>query len=1452
MINISYNVVAKDGSSIRTASGIYGINSGASNSTNMPSSNVQSDNIKAMTVTTNYLTVSNTASIQTINASSIISNSINSTNANMSYITTYSIQATKANIDAVTSLDADIKNIVSERIAVKDLDVTGSAHFFELVIDKIRSAGGQMIFSAGDGFTVDKVEHTDTTYCLYWRADDGEKAISNNIQANDLIVCRNLNEAQIGTNTNLNNKYYWCPVTYSSTEPVLIDDNYYHYVMIDENETHDGVINPEVGDEISMLGNLTDKSRQSAIYIAAGEASLDSGLQPPLLAQYQGIDGSYWDLKYFRKSFFDRTSATFVGNFTVTTTDGTKDIKDYINDEINSISIEGIKGDDGISSYNIVFDNQMTNIPCDYLGNVITTGNNYYTINAELYYGGTIISASDISSVKVTPINGIAWTTPASVSITSTGVQMSILDAMINTANDCQSFLLTATLNDNYSSTEVKDTFYINKIKAGENGVTSPIYEFSTSTPYVKVNKSGDIISPSDGIIRFSVNKIYNNEVTKVTALPDGYKIIDKYGTQINFTGEYSQFASKENEYNYSLYRGEILVDYIEFPVLVDGIDGTNGSNGTNGKDGISYSLNMTQFTETMDRNGQVNFVASGQPTYTIGNKTYDMTNYSITWTTNGQLNGSYNSNGNTIKSFYISEYLGNYKNSSSAIGTAVMLELHNGSTSGNVVSTETTNLLFQPAASLSIDNDLNTITATVQGNSTAINTYYKTLSNNISSLQVSMSSITSDVSSIETNMDKQSEQIAYIQNNYSTVEQTSEQIQSTVSSIQIGGENILDRTEFTSLSVMTDADESETTRFQHTYRDIEDANIYVSPASVNLYDSYTNVLVMYAQDGILSSSASVTPYMDVLQTVTGKLKPNTNYVLHCKYRGYYNAHPNNNLYSAGALYITNSNPTWIETDGVLQTSLPADLKTLLVDTNDKWTTKTIKFKTGATIGSVCQLYIRTMIGSEIQLCHLKLEEGTIPTAWCLSQKDASSQITQTADSISLEIKNGLESTGIYIDEQYITLDGNTKVIGNLNIQNSDAGIVLYDANDNATVQIQPTPIGDLEDAQQSTFNLPYVSLSGTVAASTSKTIILPIIPIGDVVSGDVLLVSKMFASVSLTVPYASTTYPSSTYKFEYVVLDSSNAVQSVQYTRTGTCSTTEWSIPEFTATTTGKFGIRVSLTFTNNNSSTANFLGSTKIMITKRISKIIKIGYDGMYASFDNGSMFWVDENNIQLRQNTVNSNGVSTPKGLIVSDEYDVPMIVMGREIANSGTGAFDRVGPVSGQHNDTLLKGEDFNYVYETVFNSFGWKSNKWTGTAWQTGSSGYNYVYDVKADDDVITITSTHLTNTSTYGTVDIVPYIRLIKNNTEDSLVHNVVRGREITIVNLALTSVYIASCRSIGFTGDMITNNDVNNKPYYNIMGTGTSTTLANRIELTKGGVAKLMYLGDGLWKRIM
>ena len=60
----------------------------------------------------------------------------------------------------------DIDN--SGDIVTKNLTVTGSAHFFELIIDKIKSVGGAALFTPADGFTIDRVVDGGTYYIFYW------------------------------------------------------------------------------------------------------------------------------------------------------------------------------------------------------------------------------------------------------------------------------------------------------------------------------------------------------------------------------------------------------------------------------------------------------------------------------------------------------------------------------------------------------------------------------------------------------------------------------------------------------------------------------------------------------------------------------------------------------------------------------------------------------------------------------------------------------------------------------------------------------------------------------------------------------------------------------------------------------------------------------------------------------------------------------------------------------------------------------------------------------------------------------------------------------------------------------------------------------------------------------------------------------------------------------------
>ena len=219
--------------------------------------------------------------------------------------------------------DSNLNNVISNNITnsdtikTKNLEVTGSTHFFELIIDKIKAAGGAALFTPADGFDIDIVKSVGTSgYKLYWQCRDGNGNQRDNMwKVNDQALCMSFNQAKVGTSHNVSNKYYWCLVTDVSDNlnPTLIDGEYYHYIVISSNVC-DGTVNPEKGDSIVMCGyrGADDTSRQSAIYISA-YSSLDSDLIAPLFAQYRGIND--FNLSSHRKSYFDANKAKFVGDF---------------------------------------------------------------------------------------------------------------------------------------------------------------------------------------------------------------------------------------------------------------------------------------------------------------------------------------------------------------------------------------------------------------------------------------------------------------------------------------------------------------------------------------------------------------------------------------------------------------------------------------------------------------------------------------------------------------------------------------------------------------------------------------------------------------------------------------------------------------------------------------------------------------------------------------------------------------------------------------------------------------------------------------------------------------------------------------------------------------------------------------------------------------------------------
>lgn len=299
--------------------------SGNVTATNGNITNVNSTTINNSDNIVNGGNITNTGNLKTANAN--IDNDLTvGNNANISG----NVTATNGNITNINS--SIITN--ADTIKTKNLQVTGTAHFFNLIIDKIKSAGGAALFTPADGFDVDIVQDDTNEVKLLWQCQDEDGNQRDNMwKVNDQALCMSFNRAKVGTTHNVSNKYYWALVTAVNpvNEPLVVDGVKYNYITLSKTIV-DGVLNPEFGDSIVMCGyrGTDDAARQSAIYISA-YSSLDNGLTAPLLAQYQGIND--FSLESHRKSYYDANHSKFVGEFVVEASN--KNLVDLIND-VNS------------------------------------------------------------------------------------------------------------------------------------------------------------------------------------------------------------------------------------------------------------------------------------------------------------------------------------------------------------------------------------------------------------------------------------------------------------------------------------------------------------------------------------------------------------------------------------------------------------------------------------------------------------------------------------------------------------------------------------------------------------------------------------------------------------------------------------------------------------------------------------------------------------------------------------------------------------------------------------------------------------------------------------------------------------------------------------------------------------------------------------------------------------
>lgn len=244
---------------------------------------------------------------------------------NLGTLTTDTVGATTINgVNADISNQLNVNDILSIGITTDYLTVTKSAHFWEMVIDKISSTKGAIIVSPANCI-VEDLTNDNGTYTLYWRAEDKEtgKAITNDFKVNDQIICQSFNAAN-DTDFNVNNKYYWRLVTSVGreyrTDGLRGNKCYWNYIQLSATDG-DGDSLPEIGDNIAVLGNRTNEDRQNAIIISSTNSDyLDADIQSPSIVQYKGIKS--YDLKSYRYNVIAANGNTFIGNFKVVASDG--------------------------------------------------------------------------------------------------------------------------------------------------------------------------------------------------------------------------------------------------------------------------------------------------------------------------------------------------------------------------------------------------------------------------------------------------------------------------------------------------------------------------------------------------------------------------------------------------------------------------------------------------------------------------------------------------------------------------------------------------------------------------------------------------------------------------------------------------------------------------------------------------------------------------------------------------------------------------------------------------------------------------------------------------------------------------------------------------------------------------------------------------------------------------
>lgn len=180
-------------------------------------------------------------------------------------------------------------------LEVDRLLVRKAAEFVRLVIRELQSVGGEIVLSPAS-MKISKVDFlkkgtllpeygpTPLRYDVYrcsFLTKRGDEEITNPFAVNDLVRCQTFNIKE-DTTANAKNKYYWRRV-------LLVGTDYIDILALSGGNYGDS--QPEVGDELVQMGNTTDVTRQSVLYLSA------YGSDSPSIKLYKGVNDYTLDSK---------------------------------------------------------------------------------------------------------------------------------------------------------------------------------------------------------------------------------------------------------------------------------------------------------------------------------------------------------------------------------------------------------------------------------------------------------------------------------------------------------------------------------------------------------------------------------------------------------------------------------------------------------------------------------------------------------------------------------------------------------------------------------------------------------------------------------------------------------------------------------------------------------------------------------------------------------------------------------------------------------------------------------------------------------------------------------------------------------------------------------------------------------------------------------------------------